>query len=441
MLYRLLLLIVKISIRIYHRKIQVKGFEKIPLNCPLLLASNHPNAFMDAIMLISFFPRRVYALARSDVFNSPFKRKLFSYLDIMPIYRLQDGTDQLHKNSEIFEKCYSLLEKQAAILIFPEGVCIQERRLRKLRKGLARIAFGAEEVGNYNLGLNIIPVGINYTKPAHHGGDVFLQIGSPIEIWNYTEAYKQEKSKSINRLTNDLESEMAKLIVIIEDPEDDELLSNIEILAENALLESAVNELTPEKKFILSRSITKGLNELKKNPLAYAELRQKINNFFASIIREEMSLEVLNKEVLQKSKLELLYPKLLILLFTFPIFFTGLILNYIPYHLPYLLSKKIVRNNIEFFASINFSIGIVIFIGYYLILAGITAVFTHIGFVLIILIAGPFTGKYALNYRSLYLKASAINSMKNKPEFVKKLMKEKEEILEMLGSVIPLSPN
>ena len=35
---------------------------------PLLIASNHPNSFLDAIILATLFKNPVYALARGDAF-------------------------------------------------------------------------------------------------------------------------------------------------------------------------------------------------------------------------------------------------------------------------------------------------------------------------------------------------------------------------------------
>ncbi len=52
------------------------------------------------------------------------------------------------------------------IIIHPEGLCVNEKRVRPLRKGIGRIAFGAEEENNWNLNLKIVPVALNYTNAS-----------------------------------------------------------------------------------------------------------------------------------------------------------------------------------------------------------------------------------------------------------------------------------
>ena len=49
------------------------------------------------------------------------------------------------KNDATYEKTYELLGKNDWIVIFPEGDCVQEKHLRPIKKGTARMAFGAME--------------------------------------------------------------------------------------------------------------------------------------------------------------------------------------------------------------------------------------------------------------------------------------------------------
>ena len=66
-----------------------------------------------------------------------------------------------------FPAIYEVLKKNGNFIMFSEGICVQEKRLQKLRKGTARLAFGAEE--KYGLDVHIVPVGINYTYPSSSG--------------------------------------------------------------------------------------------------------------------------------------------------------------------------------------------------------------------------------------------------------------------------------
>jgi len=51
---------------------------------PLLLACNHPNSFLDAVLIDALFEQPVYSLARGDVFKKPFYIKLLTALKYCP---------------------------------------------------------------------------------------------------------------------------------------------------------------------------------------------------------------------------------------------------------------------------------------------------------------------------------------------------------------------
>src|SRR5664280_2945082 len=65
-----------------------------------------------------------------------------------------------------FSGIYEILRKNGNLIMFSEGICVPEKRLQKLRKGTARVAFGAEE--KFGVDVNIVPVGINYTLSLIH---------------------------------------------------------------------------------------------------------------------------------------------------------------------------------------------------------------------------------------------------------------------------------
>jgi hypothetical protein len=99
-------------------------------------------------------------LARGDAFKNPFAAKILTKLQMLPIYRLSEGVENLGKNEVVFQQCVSLLEKKQSILIFSEGLCINDWRLRPLKKGTARIALLCKKA-NLNDVL-IQPLNINY---------------------------------------------------------------------------------------------------------------------------------------------------------------------------------------------------------------------------------------------------------------------------------------
>lgn len=146
---------------------------------PLLIAANHPNSFLDAIIVSSIFHQPVYALARGDVFKKKWIIRILHSLKILPVYRIREGADKLMDNYETFDNCIDIFRKNGVVLIFSEGLCVNEWHLRPLKKGTARLALQAWEQG---IPLTILPLGINYSNFYKLSKYIDVKAGLPITV-------------------------------------------------------------------------------------------------------------------------------------------------------------------------------------------------------------------------------------------------------------------
>ena len=144
---------------------------------PLLLACNHPNSFLDGIILDILFDEPIWALARGDVFKKPFYIKFLKAVKLMPVYRTSEGPENLHTNYKTFDACKEIFQKNGIVQIFSEGKCINEWHLRPLKKGTARLAISSWE---NNIPLLVLPVGINYSSFRRFGKNVYINFGDII---------------------------------------------------------------------------------------------------------------------------------------------------------------------------------------------------------------------------------------------------------------------
>lgn len=176
MLYRLLWIYSRLVFRLYCRHLVVNKPELLQSRGPLLLAANHPNSFLDAIILDTLFKRPVWSLARGDVFRNNIARRILNALKIMPVYRVSEGVENLSTNYETFSDCVELFRRGGIVLIFSEGKCINEWRLRPLKKGTARLAISCWEK---QIPLQVLPVGFNYSSFRRFGKNVFINFGTP----------------------------------------------------------------------------------------------------------------------------------------------------------------------------------------------------------------------------------------------------------------------
>ena len=114
---------------------------------PLLIIANHPNSFLDAIIIGSRYNRRIHFLARGDVFTKKHHRFLLGLLNMIPVYRIREGKEFLHLNQYAFDTSVKLLNNNEAVLIFIEGVCVNKNELQPFKKGTARIVEAAQQAG------------------------------------------------------------------------------------------------------------------------------------------------------------------------------------------------------------------------------------------------------------------------------------------------------
>lgn len=176
LLYQLIKFPARLAIKIYCSRLNITPPQAIALEGPLLIACNHPNSFLDAIILTTVFKHPVYSLARGDVFKNKWMAFIFKHLNMLPVYRSREGTENLEHNYKSFEACQNIFKKNGIVLIFSEGLCINEWHLRPLMKGTARLALSA---WYQNIPLQILPAGINYHSFSRFGKRVQLNFGTP----------------------------------------------------------------------------------------------------------------------------------------------------------------------------------------------------------------------------------------------------------------------
>lgn len=214
--YESVKLYVKVSLQFYTKKIRVFGKENIPKKGAILFAVNHPNALMDPLFVTTSNGRENHFLVRADVFKKPLIKKALESLNLMPIYRIRDGRKQLSNNDEIFEKCFSILNKQQTLIIFPQGGHCRDRTIQPLSKGFTRIIFGALEKYK-TLEIAIIPVGITYQNSSTFPSKVCVKYGEPIYSRKVFDT--NTKAKSIIILKDEVRNQLKKLTVHIPNDE------------------------------------------------------------------------------------------------------------------------------------------------------------------------------------------------------------------------------
>lgn len=283
-------LFVKVYVRLgfafYFKKINLVGIENIPKKRAILFVSNHQNALIDPLLIGATTPRELNFLTRADIFDKPLVKALLSSVNMLPIYRMGDGLNSLHKNEEIFQKCYHILGKNGTVLIFPEGNHNIKKRVRILSKGFTRIVFGALE-NNPELELVVVPIGVNYTNAKKYASSVSICFGKPISVNEFYD------SKGINEASADLKhtvrEALKKLVTHIENLEDhDQIIKSFR--EDEFLFPEMVNQKLNSKKDLvpLQEEVVKPFNFL--TPIV------KVNSFFPLLIWRNLYPKIREEE-------------------------------------------------------------------------------------------------------------------------------------------------
>jgi 1-acyl-sn-glycerol-3-phosphate acyltransferase len=181
-LYQLLRIFVWLGLKIYCRTLRVNRPDLLGSKGPLMIASNHPDAILDALILGSLFHEPVYFLARGDSFRNRMLEKLLTAMHLIPVHRLSEGKEYLGRNDASFARCRQILSKGGILLVFAEGYCRNEWMLRPVKKGPARIVLPAMQDPVNGSSVRVLPVSINYSSFDRLGKTVLIHFGEMISV-------------------------------------------------------------------------------------------------------------------------------------------------------------------------------------------------------------------------------------------------------------------
>jgi 1-acyl-sn-glycerol-3-phosphate acyltransferase len=173
MLYTFLKPIAVALMRLFFR-LEARGREHVPREGALLLVSNHVSV-LDPPLVGGATPRKLYFLAKEELFRIPIFGRLIHAVNARPVRR--DGSD-----SRALKSTLRLLGEGKAILIFPEGTRGRgDGRLGEGKPGAGMLAVmsGAAVVPVYVSGTDrALPRGATLPRPAK----VRVRFGPPLHF-------------------------------------------------------------------------------------------------------------------------------------------------------------------------------------------------------------------------------------------------------------------
>ncbi len=201
-----------------YRNVEVHGYENIPEDGAVIIAPNHCNTLMDALVILRAFRNETVFGARADIFNKPAIAKIMYFLKILPQIRQRDGLRNVLKNNETQEIIVETLENKVRFCIFPEGKHRPAHSLQPLGKGVFRTALAANAKFGDKFPVYIVPTGIEYGDYFRYFSTSLVNFGKPINVTEFVRTNPVEnEAQLIEPLKKELASRMSDLITYIKD--------------------------------------------------------------------------------------------------------------------------------------------------------------------------------------------------------------------------------
>jgi len=362
--YRAVRAVARFWLWFFFKAVDVRRPERVPREGPVLLCINHPNNFIDSLVVGAAVRRKVHYLATAGLFENPLVARFLLAAGAIPVWRKQDerthaSTD---KNAETFAACTAAFERGALIAIYPEGTTHAEARVQRLKTGAARIALAWEVAHPRTLAM--VPVGLTFEARKSFRARVLVSFGARLPLHAYADAYREDPVKAVDALTRHLQEAMEAEVVNVERIDDAQLLQAIETLYRDVLARAVMDARGVGPRGVdrvrLSRSIVEAIGWFKaREPARVEAIWQRIRTYRALLAQYHLRDETV------RARLERLPARRRIVssweaVVGFPFFLYGTLVNLLPYLVPRWLAQHLARKETDY-ATVRLLASIVAF--------------------------------------------------------------------------------
>jgi 1-acyl-sn-glycerol-3-phosphate acyltransferase len=355
MRYKLAKLIIGLALRIYYKRIDIRGLEHLNASGPSIIIANHPNTLVDALLIAYVSKQPIYFLAKATLFNSKWKLRFLQRWNMIPINRPGEGAVYGVRNLESFSACFKILEKGRRILIFPEGSSYKERVLRQLKTGAARIALDFEKKHQGQSGLKVIPIGINYSDQERFQSSILVSIGQPIFVADFLESYQRDLVQTSRDLTQTFRECLENLLITAYDQQEDKLFELLRVSLSSKYL------MKPKDDFKFLQELKIALTKIRVNdPSKYQELIKLTNEIRWKSEKLAIRMDFSDRRFKSMMFLRQIIFSIIGLFVIFPVFVYGIIHNGFQFKLTDILISKLTKE-VEYYAPMAILMGILIY--------------------------------------------------------------------------------
>ena len=329
--------LVRLLVDLFYRRVEVTGLDNVPGQGPVLFVANHFNGLVDPMLILRVVPRPVVFVAKSTLWRIPVLRSLLDLLGCVPVVRKREaGEDGAsmgeERNRASFEKLAEVLERDGAILIFPEGRSHSDPRLSEMRTGAARILLLSRKSPV------VVPIGLWFTKKEEFRSEVLVRIGPPVA---------PPEERSVEAWTEAIERALLGVTLNADDWEDHEVVAAVDALYGQRIRKDFLEgeerkggELSGS--FQVRQALLAARAVLEKvEPGAVASLARRVRAFIHLLRKIGLSSGALENPPPARVILWNTLKALLLVLFGFPVAVLGVAAWYVPYRLCGVLANRV----------------------------------------------------------------------------------------------------
>jgi len=336
----------RLVLRVFYRRVEAAGLEKIPASGPTILVLNHPNGLMDPLLLLCLSPRPVSFLAKSPLFTMPFVSLFVKAFDSIPVYRPQDPDADVRRNRETFAKARDLLKRGGVLALFPEGVSHDEPRIMPLKSGAARIALGAAAEGP----VTVVPAGLTYEARDLFRSGALLHVAEPFAVEPIPLDEKGEPPRTaVKALTERLRAALEGATLQADDAATLDRAAFAESLLPQGEEDESLEARVAARRLLLARASRLG----ERAPVRLASLVARLDRFRATLRAAGLAPAALDPATARAELAASAFAALLVALFLAPPALLGLVTHAPAYNLVGPLATRLSRGNTDIVATIK----------------------------------------------------------------------------------------
>jgi 1-acyl-sn-glycerol-3-phosphate acyltransferase len=190
----------RLLMRLYFRRIEIRGLEHLPVHGPVLWAPKHYSRW-DPLVLGRLRRSPLRFMTRADQFVG-WQGWMIRRLGGFPV-------DIRRPKASSLRQAIAALQAGETLVIFPEGGIEREQPLRALKPGLARLVLQAEAGMEGPVRIPIVAIALRYSPDSIWRANVTVEIAPPIYAADYQQATDKQTAQV---LTTALQNQLLTLL-------------------------------------------------------------------------------------------------------------------------------------------------------------------------------------------------------------------------------------